>query len=282
MGLAVQKCCQRSEKGRLDAPRELRAPGRCTDSGSGRLGVGNCLRRGGNGWSPRGSSGWSKRWAQAWRLSRPLLCPMCPMPPLDTGSPFPGRFIPIFGAGSAAIPSFCPFWLQVVPPGDSWDIPPIHCTSLTAAPSPSQTCWQTQHQQPEKPLAGISGHTSGAWFLQKCCKMHRKTLMLPNPCEAADLTCPPHCPVLPAGFQSGMESRASPQGWSSSGLLGEAPWGAGGDREPPFPVGTCPTWWWGTSSCARSAQRRRRRRSRTGGCACREGGRCWEWPIGIS
>lgn len=158
--------------------------------------------------------------------------------------------------------------------GTAGTSPPIHCTS--------QTCWQTQHQQPEKPLAGISGHTSGAWFLQKRCKMHRKTLKLPNPCEAADLTCPPHCPVLPAGFQSGMESRASPQGWSSSGLLGEAPWGAGGNREPPFPVGTCPTWWWGTSSCARSARRRRRRRSRTGGCACREGGRCWEWPIGIS
>lgn len=50
--------------------------------------------------------------------------PCAPCRPLTQAAPSLAGFIPIFGAGSAAIPSFCPCWLQVVPPGDSWDISP--------------------------------------------------------------------------------------------------------------------------------------------------------------
>lgn len=111
-------------------------------------------------------------------------------------------------------------------------------------------------------LAGISGHFSRVWLLQKTLHKQQENLPAPKPFARLQIS-PVHCSQLVCGW--GWKAENFPQGWASSELSGGAPWGAGGD------TGTCPTWWWGISSCARSARRRRRQRSRTGGCACREG-----------
>lgn len=180
--------------------------------------------------------------------------------PPNTSSLLPGRFITIVWAGSATIPSFSPCWLQVVPPGDSWDMSSIHLM----APSTSQTRWQTQHQQPE-PWLGCLGTSLGLGSSRK------ENLPAPKP--------PPGCrsPVLPV--RDGKQS-ISP-GLDKLRAVGRSILGGWGGHGVPCSHWDGPTWWWGISSCARSARRRRRRRSRTGGCACRERGDVGNGQLGL-